>query len=68
MIHKESSCSEKSLRGAIPLSVLLFITLMAVIAPRAVAAVTPRIAAGTSFSIGLKNDGTVWTWGYNAIG
>ncbi len=26
------------------------------------------IAAGTNFTVALKNDGTVWTWGYNAYG
>jgi alpha-tubulin suppressor-like RCC1 family protein len=27
-----------------------------------------KIAGGTAYSIGLKDDGTVWTWGYNPFG
>ena len=30
--------------------------------------VTPMIAAGRYHSAALKNDGTVWTWGFNASG
>jgi alpha-tubulin suppressor-like RCC1 family protein len=26
------------------------------------------VAAGNNFSVALKNDGTVWTWGYNGFG
>ncbi|MBQ2938059.1 MAG: cadherin-like beta sandwich domain-containing protein [Clostridia bacterium] len=30
--------------------------------------VAPNVIAGENFAIGLKEDGTVWTWGYDASG
>jgi alpha-tubulin suppressor-like RCC1 family protein len=37
-------------------------------APLTHAAVTPVVVAGSAHSIGLKYDGTVWTWGSNVYG
>ena len=46
---------------------LLLLSMM-VLAPGTASAITTRIAAGNSYSVGLKSDGTVWAWGYNGSG
>jgi alpha-tubulin suppressor-like RCC1 family protein len=52
--------------AAFMLALTLFIPFIA--APVSAAKVTPMVAAGWSHSLALKNDGTVWGWGWNEYG
>ncbi len=45
----------------------LLVAIISLCAPAA-QAVTPRIATGSAHTLALKDDGTVWSWGYNFNG
>jgi uncharacterized repeat protein (TIGR01451 family) len=57
---------KKTFSPSLFVSFILFISLL--ISPLLVNAATPAIHAGEEFSISLKSDGTVWTWGLNDFG